>query len=92
MKGIQTITETKTVTEQVVVRQRQNECRESVNDGDNECDNACETVSDSYRDKYSDMIDIVKVSETLKVGETDLVRVKDNHRDSQEVTVPLTLQ
>lgn len=86
MKGIQTITETKTVTEQVVVRQRQNECRESVNDGDNECDNACETVSDSYRDKYSDMIDIVKV------GETDLVRVKDNHRDSQEVTVPLTLQ
>ena len=38
------------------------------------------------------MIDIVKVSETLKVGETDLVRVKDNHRDSQEVTVPLTLQ
>ena len=46
----------------------------------------------SYRDKYSDMIDIVKVSETMKVGETDLVRVKDNHRDSQEVTVPLTLQ
>lgn len=49
MKVIQTITETKPVTEQVVVRQRQNECRESVNDGDNECDNACETVSDSYR-------------------------------------------
>lgn len=49
MKVIQTITETKPVTEQVVVRQRQNECRESVNDGDNECDNVCETVSDSYR-------------------------------------------